>query len=310
MVDLWSVGAEGLNSVRNIVFPALLLAALVVASAAASPAKPGPTAVSGAAAAYTLEERAVVSGSFLRLSSGQLRVSVWSGAARVRLTWRTAFNRTRSTTIRLRAGAGAAVLAAGSSHVVARALATRRMGPSVRVRLRPNPLLSDVDGNGTLDYRYDGDSDGRYEAVLFDDDRNGRFETIFLDAVTTSGLVKDMNQDGYFEMVVLDADRDGRPERLFYDGDADGYPEWQCLDLIGPDGAADSWVDTRVASGSPQQDRAANDLMVGNIVRLNQLRQLDPWSTGYMPYSPAPSLLRPYDPPAGRPTTPYPVPSS
>jgi hypothetical protein len=310
MVDLWSVGAEGLNSVRNIVFPAVLLAALVVPSAAASPAKPEPTAVSKAAAAYMLEERAVVSGSFLRLSSGQLRVSVWSGAARVRLTWRTTANRTRSTTIRLRLGAGTAMLAAGSSHVVARALATRRLRPSVRVRLRPNPLPSDVDGNGIVDYRYDGDSDGRYEAVLFDDDRNGRFETIYLDAATTSGLVKDMNQDGYFEMVALDADRDGRPERMFYDGDRNGYPEWQCLDLVGPDGAADTWVDTLVASGSPQQDRAASDLMVSNIVGLNQLRQLDPWSTGYIISSPAPSLLRPYDQTRGGPDTPYPVPSS
>ena len=40
------------------------------------------------------------------------------------------------------------------------------------------------------------------------------------------------------------------------------------------------------------QDRAANDLMVQNIVALNQLRQLDPWSTAYIPYNPAPSLLR------------------
>lgn len=157
---------------------------------------------------------------------------------------------------------------------------------------------------------YDWDSDGRYEAVLFDDDRNGRFERIFLDAGITTGLIQDANQDGYFETVALDADRDGRPERLFYDGDRDGYPEWQCLDLVGPDALADTWVDTRVPSGNLQQDRAANDLMVQNIVRLNQLRQLDPWSTGYIPYSAAPSLLRPYDQTRGRPDTPVPVPSS
>jgi hypothetical protein len=112
---------------------------------------------------------------------------------------------------------------------------------------------------------------------------------------------QDANQDGYFETVALDADRDGRPERLFYDGDRDGYPEWQSLDLVGPDALADTWVDARVPSGNLQQDRAANDLMVQNIVRLNQLRQLDPWSTGYIPYSAAPSLLRPYDRPEGDP---------
>jgi hypothetical protein len=81
---------------------------------------------------------------------------------------------------------------------------------------------------------YDWDSDGRYEAVLFDDDRNGRFERIFLDAGITTGLIQDATQDGYFETVALDADRDGRPERLFYDGDRDGYPEWQCSTSLDP----------------------------------------------------------------------------
>ena len=90
----------------------------------------------------------------------------------------------------------------------------------------------------------------------------------------------------------MDADRDGHAERMYYDGDRDGYPEFQCLDAIGPDGLADTWFDTRVSSGNPQQDGAANDLMVQNIVALNQLRQLDPWSTAYIPYDPAPSLLR------------------
>ena len=65
----------------------------------------------------------------------------------------------------------------------------------------------------------------------------------------------------------------------------------ECVDSIGPDGLADTWVDTRVTSRDAQ-DRAANDLMVQNIVALNQLRQLDPWSTAYIPYNPAPSLLR------------------
>ena len=296
---------------RTLLIPALLLVGLVAPAASAAPAQPeGGAASHAGATAFEVKPRAVVSGSFLHLPSGELRVSVGSGARRVLLTWRSAANRSRLTTVRIRGGAGTATLAEGSSRVVARALATPRLRRSARVRLRPNPWPSDVDGNGIVDYSFDGDSDGRYEAVLFDDDRNGRFERIFLDAGITTGLILDANQDGYFETVVLDADRDGRPERLFYDGDRDGYPEWQCLDLVGPDALADTWVDTRVPSGNLQQDRAANDLMVQNIVGLNQLRQLDPWSTGYIPYSAAPSLLRPDDTIGGRPTTPVPVPSS
>ena len=326
LVIRWVLSAASLtygpsvHRVRLIAASITLVAALLAVSSAlsfaapresAAPVQPEVGAVSRAGAtAFAVKPRAVVSGSSLHLQSGQLRVSVKSNARRVRLTWRTAANRTRSTTVRIREGAGTATLAGGSSRVVARALATPRLRPSVRLRLRSNPWLSDMDGNGIVNFSYDMDSDGRYEAILFDDDRNGRFEVIFLDAGTTSGLIKDANQDGYFETVALDADRNSRLERLFYDGDGDGYPEWQCLDLVGPDGLADTWVDTRVPSGNLQQDRAANDLMVENIVRMNQLRQLDPWSTGYIPYSPAPSLLRPYDQTRGRPDTPYPVPSS
>ena len=291
---------------RSLLIPTLLLAGLVASAAPAAASLPEVEAVSHAgAAAFEVKPRAVVSGSSLHLHSGQLRVSVKSNARRVRLTWRTAANRTRSTTVRMREGEGTATLAGGSSRVVARGLATPRLRSSVRLRLRLNPWLSDMDGNGIVDFSYDVDSDGRYEAVLFDDDRNGRFEVIFLDAGTTSGLIKDANQDGYFETVALDTDRNSRLERLFYDGDGDGYPEWQCLDLVGPDGLADTWV----ASGNLQQDRAANDLMVKNIVTMNQFRQLDPWSTGYIPYNPAPSLLRPDGQSRGRPDTPVPVPS-
>jgi hypothetical protein len=174
----------------------------------------------------------------------------------------------------------------------AKALATSRRRASRSVPVRPNPLRADADGNGTLDYQYDGDLDGRYELTLFDDDANGRFEALYLDTGAMAGLFRDPGQDGYFEAVALDADRNGNAERLFYDGDGDGWPEYQCLDYVGADGIADTWVDTRVSSGNAAQDRAANDLMVQNIVTLNQLRQLDPLSTGYLPYDPAPSLLR------------------
>jgi hypothetical protein len=259
---------------------AVLIALLTVVGLDASPA---------AASAG----RAVVSGTYIVAPTGRLHVSLASDAARVKLTYRTAARRARSRIVRIRDGKGTASLARGSRHLKARALATSQLRSSGRVRVLRNPVLRDVDGNGIREYFYDLDTNGGYETVLFDNNRNGRFEAVFLlDTGAASGLFKDQNEDGYFELVSLDADRDGRPERLFYDGDGDGYPELQCLDYIGPDGLADTWVDTRVASGDAQQDRAANDLMVQNIVHLNQLRQLDPWSTAYIPYDPSPSLLR------------------
>jgi hypothetical protein len=118
------------------------------------------------------------------------------------------------------------------------------------VRVRANPLVRDVDGDGTPDHQYDVDTDGRYELVLFDADGDDRFESIFLDTGAISGFFRDTDGDGYFESVALDADRNGVAERLFYDGDRDGYPELQCLDYIGPDGVADTWVATRVPSGT------------------------------------------------------------
>lgn len=275
---------------RRAILPAFLLAGLL--APAGSTAAAVEPQVAAAARDGAVTSRAAVSGSFLRLGSGRLRVSIRSNANRVRLTWRTTTTRTRATTIRIRRGAGTAVLARGSSRVAARALATPRLRASARVPIRANLWRSDADGNGIPDYRYDGDADGRYEMVIFDDDRDGRFEAIHLDTGTVSGLFRDADRDGYFETVGLDFDRDGRLERMFYDGDRDGYPEWQRLDLIGPDGLADTWVDTRVPSGNQRQDRAAGDLMVRNIVTLNQLRQLNPVSTGYLPYNPAPSLLR------------------
>ncbi len=150
----------------------------------------------------------------------------------------------------------------------------------------------DADGNGTLDYYVDADGDGRYEVVLMDTDGNGRFESAFVDSGSSSGIFQDRNEDGYYEVVLMDANRDGRGEIIYYDGDGDRFPEWQCLDLVGADGVADTWVNTTQSSAATAQGRAANDLMTTHIVTMNQLGQLDPLSTGYIPYNPAPSLLR------------------
>ena len=233
----------------------------------------------------------MVDGTYAVVPTGRVQVSVASDAARVKLTYRNSDGRSRSRIVRIRAGRAAASFASGTRNLRARALATSRLRASARVRLRRNPVLRDVDGNGIRESHYDLDTDGSYETVLFDDNSNGRFEIVFFDTSAGSVLFKDQNEDGYFELTALDADRNGQAERLFYDGDADGYAELECLDSIGPDGLADTWVDTRVTTREAQ-DRAANDMMVQNIVALNQLRQLDPWSTAYIPYNPAPSLLR------------------
>ena len=274
---------------------AALIALLTVVGLGASPAAAqsdvSTSDASGGPAAPASARRAVVIGTYAVLPTGRVRVSVASGAARVKLTYRNSDGRSRSRIVRIRDGKAAATLASGSRNLKARALATSRLRASGRVRLHRNPVLQDVDGNGIRESHYDLDTDGSYETVLFDDNSNGRFEMVFFDTSAGSVLFRDQNEDGYFELTALDADRNSQLERLFYDGDGDGYAELECLDSIGPDGLADTWVDTRVTSRDAQ-DRAANDLMVQNIVALNQLRQLDPWSTAYIPYDPAPSLLR------------------
>jgi len=274
---------------------AALIALLTVVGLGASPAAAhsgvSTSDASGGPAAHASARRAVIIGTYAVLPTGRVHVAVASNAARVKLTYRNSDGRSRWRIVRIRGGKAAATLASGSRNLKARALATSRLRASGRVRLRRNPVLRDVDGNGIRESHYDLDTDGSYETVLFDDNGNGRFEIVYFDTSAGAALFKDQNEDGYFELTALDADRNGQAERLFYDGDRDGYAELECLDSIGPDGLADTWVDTRVTSRDAQ-DRAANDLMVQNIVALNQLRQLDPWSTAYIPYDPAPSLLR------------------
>ena len=274
---------------------AALIALLTVVGLGASPAAAqshvSTSDASGGPTATASARRAVVIGTYAVLPTGRVHVSLASDAARVKLTYRNTDGRSRSRVVRIRDGKAAATLASGSRNLRARALATWRLRASGTVRLRRNPVLQDVDANGIHESHYDLDTDGSYETVLFDDNSNGRFEMVFFDTSAGSVLFRDQNEDGYFELTALDADRNSRLERVFYDGDGDGYAELECLDSIGPDGLADTWVDTRVTSREAQ-DRAANDLMVQNIVALNQLRQLDPWSTAYIPYNPAPSLLR------------------
>lgn len=275
----------------------LLLALVLLAPLAAAPSAHATTMsrvdMAGSHVRATHAQRSTVTATSIALASGRLQVSIASSASRVRLTYRTATGRrARSRLVRISSGRGAAVLPRGSWGLRVRALASSRRRDSASVHVRPNPLMRDADGNGTPEHQYDLDTDGRYELALFDADRNGGFEAIYMETDALSGLFLDQNGDSYFELLALDADRNGRTERVLLDADRDGYAELQCLDYVGSDGIADTWVDTRTTvTGSPG-DRAANDLMVKHIVTLNQLRQLNPASTGYIPYDPAPSLLR------------------
>jgi hypothetical protein len=137
----------------------------------------------------------------------------------------------------------------------------RSRSPRRTARPAARYVRQDVSGDGIADVLYDLDGDGRYELVLIDADRSGRFEWAHVDTASVSGVFRDAD-------------------------------EVEALELGGPDGLADTWVSTRVSSGDVRQDRAASDLMTRHIVSMNQARQLDPWSTGYIRYNPAPSLLR------------------
>ena len=273
----------------------LLLTLALLAPLAAAPSAHATTVSRIDTAGFELRahaQRATVTATSIALVSGQLQVSIASNAPLVRVTYRTAARRARSGLVRMRSGRGAAVLPGGSTGLRVRALGSSRRRSPASVRVRPNPLMRDADGNGIPDQQYDLDTDGRYELVLFDADRNGRFEAIYMETDALSGLFLDQNGDSYFEFLALDADRNGSTERVLLDADRDGYAELQCLDYVGSDGIADTWVDTRTTVTTSQDDRAANDLMVQHIVTLNQLRQLNPASTGYIPYDASPSLLR------------------
>lgn len=83
--------------------------------------------------------RAALTASGRTLDSGKVLVSVRSNARKVKLTYRSASNRARTATIRLRAGSGVRRLAAGSTRIRARARATTRLRASLAVRVVPTP---------------------------------------------------------------------------------------------------------------------------------------------------------------------------
>jgi hypothetical protein len=253
-------------------------------------------------------------------ASGEVLVSLTSNARKVTVTFRTAKNKKRSATIRIRAGQGAKSLPVGSHRVFAQARSTSKLRASRKVAVSPAPATPapatpapalpapapapastagqpnmwqvDADGNGTLDYYVDIESDGTVDAVLLDVNGNGRFEHVVVYSPYATGLFVDQNEDGYFELVGLDADRNGLLEVVFYDADGDRFPEQQALDLIGPDGVADTWVYTATATGTQDANRMANDLMIRNNSMFAVMRPFNPWAVGYVTYDPTPTLDR------------------
>ena len=189
---------------------AALIALLTVVGLGASPAAAqsdvSTSDASGGPAATASARRAVVIGTYAVLPTGRVRV------ARQRRRPRKTDLPEQRREVALEGRPDPRREGGGQprerlENLRARALATWRLGASGRVRLRRNPVLRDVDGNGIRESHYDLDTDGSYETVLFDDNSNGRFEMVFFDTSAGSVLFRDQNEDGYFELTALDADR-------------------------------------------------------------------------------------------------------
>ena len=136
--------------VRGVVVLALLVSGLVGPPAAGTPTP--STSLAGVRGAHreslleprsansavtATKPRAVVSASYVVLGSGKVRVTVTSNAKKVKLTYRTAKNKKRTTTITIRKGTGAKTLAKGSKSIVAQAKATSKLRASARILVLP-----------------------------------------------------------------------------------------------------------------------------------------------------------------------------
>lgn len=276
-----------------------IAATLALLAPVAPPTTPGsaPATVDGPVVVELLAKKKAKKNAWLRAevevkSSGSLVLRVVSNATKVKVSYKTAKGKKKTATIKLRSGKGNKKLPKGSKSIVVKTKATKKLKASKSLKVPvPRAWLEDIDGDGIKDYVYDATGDGEPEAVLFDNNRNGRFETVAVAGKVGLAFFHDQDENGYYEIILIDADGNGLVERGFDDVDQDGFSEYQWLDLNPVDGQADTWV-LSLRPSATTSNKAANDIMVRGIVTLNQMRQLDPWSLGYIRYNPAPSLLR------------------
>ena len=181
-----------------------------------------------------------------------------------------------------------------------------RSGRVVSVKTASQLKQADIDGNGTIDYWFDANADGRFEMAVLDTNGNGVFETFFIEGKTVQLIFGDRNENGLIEYLGVDSQKNGKVNWIVLDQDEDGVADLMAVDLVGSDGVADTWIDARSAGSytppglSADQMREANDRMVQQIVTMQQLRQFNPSDTNwYVPNGQTPSLLLPGTSPRG-----------
>lgn len=264
---------------RALRWPALYGAVLAVAlSLVGAPAvgQPGPAPAQAGTAVPAARTVALVSATQTADAAGRVVVSIATNAKKVQVKYRTASNRKRTMTRKVRSGGVQVTIPAGSHSILVRARSTSRLKASRWYAPgAPTPnwvFFADSDGNGTQDAFVDLDNDANPDALLNDINGDGRYEVFIVLGLAGSrpGIAMyDAAGDGYYESWLLDYDLNGKYEIILHDTDSNSSFDQMMVDQVGGDGVADTWV-----APARQTAKAANDLMVENIVRLNQQRFL------------------------------------
>lgn len=252
------------------------MALLTPAGPAAGLPGPAPAGATPRATLPSARPAALVSATQATDASGRIVVRIATNARKVQVKYRTASNRKRTATRKVRSGGAVVTLAAGSHSILVRARSTSRFATSRWYAPGgPTPnwvVYADSDGNGTQDAFLDLDNNGESEALLNDTNGDGKYEIFIVLGVAgvRPGLAMyDAAGDGYFEIWLLDNDINGKYETILQDSDSSGSFDAMMIDQVGGDGLADTWV-----TPARQTAKAANDVMVEHIVRLNQQRFL------------------------------------
>jgi Tol biopolymer transport system component len=132
--------------------------AVPVAAVASQPALVGQSAAQPLSMqAAKKKPRAILTASAVVVASGKVRVSVTSNAKKVKLTYRSAKNKKRTATIKIRKGAGAKTLLRGSKKIYATALKTKALRASQKARVTVLPVVNATQGALVrVDVRPDG----------------------------------------------------------------------------------------------------------------------------------------------------------